>query len=156
MERFIIKYDPTLSSDPYQSQEYAIMEEESHGEHVKYEDYQLLEAKIVELEKENIELEECFDECYAELGKVQHKLDKQVRSSGDRIAELENQWIRVENRLPEFFRYVLVYHPAMRCTLLGSFIKSSHKFRDVAGDSFYKDDVTHWMPLPEPPKEQGE
>ena len=48
----IIKYDPTLSSDPYQSHEYAIMEEESHGEYVKYEDYQLLEAKIAELEKE--------------------------------------------------------------------------------------------------------
>ena len=47
----IIKYDPTLSSDPYQSHEYAIMEEESHGEYVKYEDYQLLEAKIAELEK---------------------------------------------------------------------------------------------------------
>lgn len=52
MERFIIKYDPTLSSDPYQSQEYAIMEEESHGEYGKYGDYQLLEAKIAELEKE--------------------------------------------------------------------------------------------------------
>ena len=89
MERFIIKYDPTLSSDPYQSQEYAIMEEESHGEYGKYGDYQLLEAKIAELEKENIELEECFDECYTELGKVQHELDKQVRSSGDKIAELE-------------------------------------------------------------------
>tara|TARA_R110002073_G_scaffold334223_2_gene523299 strand:- start:2074 stop:2412 length:339 start_codon:yes stop_codon:yes gene_type:complete len=73
----------------------------------------------------------------------------------ERIVELENQWISVEDRLPEFFRYVLIYHPAMRCTLLGSFIKGSHKFRDVAGNSFYKDDVTHWMPLPEPPKEQG-
>ena len=46
-----IKYDPTLSSDPYQSHEYAIMEEDLHGEYVKYEDYQLLEAKIAELEE---------------------------------------------------------------------------------------------------------
>lgn len=66
----------------------------------------------------------------------------------------KNQWISVDDKLPEFFQYVLIYHPAMRCTLLGSFIKGSHKFRDVAGNSFYKDDITHWMPLPEPPKEQ--
>ena len=61
MERFIIKYDPTLSSDPYQSQEYAIMEEESHGEYGKYGDYQLLEAKIAELEKELKETREICD-----------------------------------------------------------------------------------------------
>ena len=51
--------------------------------------YKVLQDSIAELEKENIELEECFDECYTELGKVQHELDKQVRSSGDKIAELE-------------------------------------------------------------------
>lgn len=46
---------------------------------------------ISALEKENIEWEEWFDECYTELGKVRHELDKQVRSSGDRIAELEKE-----------------------------------------------------------------
>ena len=51
--------------------------------------YDLNQEHIAELEKENIEWEEWFDECYTELGKVRHELDKQVRSSGDRIAELE-------------------------------------------------------------------
>ncbi len=35
--------------------------------------------KIAELERENKELEGCFDECYAELGKVQHELNKALK-----------------------------------------------------------------------------
>ena len=38
-------------------------------------------AKNAELEKENKELEDCFDECYAELGKVQHELNKALRET---------------------------------------------------------------------------
>jgi hypothetical protein len=79
-----------------------------------------------------------------------------IRALKKRIAELENQWISVEDRLPESFKAVLIYQPAMGYTLLGSFERASHKFRDVVGNSFYKDDITHWMLLPEPPKEQGE
>ena len=48
----MIRYDPTLSSDPYHSHEYAVMEVEPQGEYVSYEDYQLLTSKIAELEAE--------------------------------------------------------------------------------------------------------
>jgi FtsZ-binding cell division protein ZapB len=37
------------------------------------------QAKIAELEKENKQLEDCFDECYAELGKIQHELNKALK-----------------------------------------------------------------------------
>lgn len=37
------------------------------------------QKRIAELEAENKELGECFDECYEELGMVQHELDKQIR-----------------------------------------------------------------------------
>lgn len=61
-------------------------------------------------------------------------------------------WISVKDEMPQFHTYVLLYHPVMNVTLLGSFIQGSHKFRDVMGNSFYKDDISHWMPLPPPPK----
>jgi hypothetical protein len=41
-----------------------------------------LKAKIAELEKENKELEDCFDDCYAELGKVQHELNGALKVRG--------------------------------------------------------------------------
>ena len=46
---------------------------------------------ISELEKENNELEDCFDECHTELGKVQRELEKEVRSKDKRITELEKE-----------------------------------------------------------------
>ena len=42
-----------------------------------------LRNRIVELEQENKELEECFDECYEELGKVQHELNKAPKEKGE-------------------------------------------------------------------------
>ena len=62
---------------------------EKEGKPTLAHDVESAVERIAELEKENIEWEEWFDECYTELGKVRHELDKQVRSSGDRIAELE-------------------------------------------------------------------
>ncbi len=34
------------------------------------------DKQIADLEKENKHLDDCFDECYAELGKVQYELNK--------------------------------------------------------------------------------
>ena len=41
------------------------------------------DRRIAELEKENKELEECFDDCYEDLGKVQHELNKALRSKAN-------------------------------------------------------------------------
>ena len=46
------RYGPTLSSEPYQSHEYAVMEEDVTGEYVKHNDCELLEIRIAGLEKE--------------------------------------------------------------------------------------------------------
>jgi hypothetical protein len=48
----IIRYDPMLSEDPYQTEAYATMGEDKWGGYVKQEDYEILEKKITELEKE--------------------------------------------------------------------------------------------------------
>ena len=56
-----------------------------------------------------------------------------------------SEWISVEDRLPDAGR-VIVYSPdsldeTMTCRIMDySFVRIST-------------DVTHWMPLPEPPKE---
>jgi hypothetical protein len=77
--------------------------------------------------------------------------------SSKRIAEIENQWVSVEDRLPDTFQKVLALttdydlDPSHTLVIFNG-IKTG--FLGVGGR---KDkDVTHWMPLPDPPKEQGE
>lgn len=64
------------------------------------------------------------------------------------ISALREQprWISVEERLPEEDGFYLVYGP---------FIYRDTKWYDRKNFSqyFWKHDVTHWMPLPEPPEE---
>jgi hypothetical protein len=64
------------------------------------------------------------------------------------------EWISVEDRLPEEDKDVLVfgyYHEAFQ-TLICHY-RTDFKgqwFTSVAGQQVYE--VTHWMPLPQPPK----
>ena len=61
-----------------------------------------------------------------------------------------SEWINVEDRLPENEDMVLT---AFKCT----YIYNACIYRDMvfecmqSGDNVV-DDVTHWQPLPEPPK----
>jgi hypothetical protein len=79
-----------------------------------------------------------------------------------RIAELENQWVSVKDRLPELEDNSVLVH-----FLTGS-IETVHiedNFKDIT-NGFGKDGnqlytkwyisagITHWMPLPNPPMEQ--
>ena len=60
-----------------------------------------------------------------------------------------SEWISVKERLPEDDDLVLVYHKALRYIDIGSVSL-------VRWDSTYSAicrATTHWMPLPEPPKE---
>ena len=94
-----------------------------------------------------------------------------IKALKKRIAELENQWISVEDRLPDLnYQNVLVFCDGggIRTTKFHSdrfafkrlgWPKSNCYTRKLLGklsghfmlshDSGYK--VTHWMPLPEPP-----
>ena len=71
----------------------------------------------------------------------------------DKTAEVEKtQWIPVAERLPENDTTVLVYRPTMAIKIMPSYYYN----RFCAGAlNLYGDEViTHWMPLPEPPKEE--
>ena len=63
------------------------------------------------------------------------------------------QWIPVTERLPEIQQKILVYCESKTirkhvtaCTYMGGYLGAKQFSRHVRN-------VTHWMPLPEPPKE---
>ena len=66
------------------------------------------------------------------------------------------KWISVEDRLPEEIGPCLISYSVTGAdnfpmgTIGWSFFNSAKKFAVQNG---YAKDVTHWMPLPEPPKE---
>lgn len=64
-------------------------------------------------------------------------------------------WIPVTERLPEEFVSVLVYIPSY--TPMPT-VREAYHVDDCWATKiviFHDDDVTHWMPLPEPPKEEA-
>ena len=63
------------------------------------------------------------------------------------------RWIPVTERLPETFATVLIYTGSK---VHEAFLQKDRKWLAVFGDSLIieSSDVTHWMPLPEPPEEE--
>ena len=67
----------------------------------------------------------------------------------------ERRWIPVTDRLPNIFEGVLAYCPKRRNTYL-LYINARwewHFFDKTVAGALLDEAVTHWMPLPEPPKE---
>ena len=65
------------------------------------------------------------------------------------------QWIRIEDEKPDTGQYVLVNHKdgVMQCA---QYLISGYDDRELwVLDHYYKEqgEITHWMPLPEPPEE---
>lgn len=69
-------------------------------------------------------------------------------------------WISTTEKLPEKANHYLVY---VKCECDGELVSAweqvawfCEKFywEHVQGDDVFKETVTHWMPLPEPPKEE--
>ena len=73
------------------------------------------------------------------------------------------EWISVKDRLPAYEVPVLVYRPSMAAPILVDEYQGFWDEDDLdnwcEGWALYgkhngKDIITHWMPLPEPPKEK--
>ena len=66
-----------------------------------------------------------------------------------------NKWISIKNKLPDNEEIFLVYRGEAKDPEieLGLWNKNKEKFEYYDNEYYgYKiDDVTHWMPLPEPP-----
>lgn len=69
-------------------------------------------------------------------------------------AELEwKQWISVERDLPRDFVDVLIWDEIDKAMFTGHYNEFDGWTVDGFADSKYDFKITHWMPLPEPPKE---
>jgi len=93
-----------------------------------------------------------------------------VRVNQQRISELESnkptqmsernsEWISVEDRLPEVVTFVIVcaFNNEIRSAWLseGEFDERVWYTSEDYKSGYYKlDDVSHWMPLPEPPEDR--
>lgn len=63
---------------------------------------------------------------------------------------METNWISVKDRLPEFDVEVLVCLNNPYSVFTAEYYKGEFDLLGYIGNG--KDSVTHWMPLPEPPK----
>lgn len=66
-----------------------------------------------------------------------------------------SEWISVKERLPEEWVEVLVFVPGVGCEIAW-FCGAVNLWRWVWTGESVTLDVTHWMPLPSPPGEEGE
>ena len=83
--------------------------------------------------------------------KYREELDcKRARTADFLIANgvTLQQWIPVSERLPEKTGYYLVHHK-------GGFVAERYFYEEAPEQfvPFGNEPVTHWMPMPEPPKE---
>lgn len=81
------------------------------------------------------------------------QLEHQIGELTEKVAQLEEaqpKWISVEERLPEEFEHVLTYERNNEV----SWLRVSYMYDGLWWRSGLKalGKVTHWMPLPEPPR----
>ena len=74
------------------------------------------------------------------------------------------KWVSVEERLPETEGYYLVWNKEQKKIEIRFFyrlppnypVESNPEIREYFGNFTDYKRITHWMPLPEPPKMEGE
>ena len=71
--------------------------------------------------------------------------------------ERSMSWINVKERLPEDHEEVLVYIPGESCIDIAVHrtLLKGYAYWSCSDDAYDNDEVTHWMPVPEPPKEEA-
>ena len=68
---------------------------------------------------------------------------------------MTNEWISVKDRLPPRYKKILVVN-GHGYVAISAFVKEfdgKWTWLSVSGKYNHINDITHWMPLPEPPKE---
>lgn len=66
-----------------------------------------------------------------------------------------NEWVSVEEKLPEDNTQVLMWSARWKIAEAGSYYNQHFWVYSEIGDGYIADNITHWMPLPSPPdKEQ--
>ena len=63
-----------------------------------------------------------------------------------------SEWISVKDKLPDKTDYYLVCLESPRCGLKDGVTTSYYQHKAKNWKAVYNPSVTHWMPIPEPPK----
>ena len=86
-----------------------------------------------------------------------HSYARMLNLTARRLKELEEKqrWIPVEERLPDAHESCIVYRKGTfgHYSMLRYSPELGFHFYDSEWGDVTVDDVTHWMPLPEPPEE---
>jgi hypothetical protein len=92
-----------------------------------------------------------FSDDYSRKMYCQRKDEQQAYIEGA-LMMMESQWVSVDERLPEKGVYVWCYSKSlgMVSDCYDCDVSDEHWFKGDREE--YLTDVTHWMPLPEPPK----
>jgi Protein of unknown function (DUF551). len=93
---------------------------------------------------------------YDQLAEDYTKLNCHYATAMSKITELENQWVSVDDKLPEDSGEYLVYivannEPKNKSIITLYYTNLSKRFVYYDNDNLFT--VTHWCYLPEPPKE---
>lgn len=83
---------------------------------------------------------------------VLESIDEQPTIDPESLLPPKDEWISVKDRLPVAKEMVLAYEAAFDSMSMAFRLPNTEEFIN-AGDYYALDAVTHWMPLPEPPKE---
>ena len=72
-------------------------------------------------------------------------------------AAAQPKWISVKERLPEIGEWVLINGPEVcqRIEPPSASWKAEYAWNTDHETFYYPEDITHWMPLPAPPKEEA-
>ena len=62
-----------------------------------------------------------------------------------------DEWVSVEERLPEGHAQVLMWSAKWNIAEAGSYYNKHFWVYSEIGDGYIADNITHWMPLPAPP-----
>ena len=63
-----------------------------------------------------------------------------------------NEWVSVEDELPENNTQVLMWSARWKIAEAGSYYNQHFWVYSEIGDGYIADNITHWMPLPNPPE----
>lgn len=69
-----------------------------------------------------------------------------------------DEWISVKDKTPNEDDIVLIYSAFADIQLLGAWNNSKQQFEYIDGECYGMPirEVTHWMPLPEPPAKESD
>lgn len=95
---------------------------------------------------------------YRERAKTQGEFAAQRKAVIQRLGEFEDRakWVDIKDRLPEVDTEVLAYVGKYNSIQIMSLDKNNRwwDYEANAVEEYWR--ITHWMPLPQPPKMKGE